>query len=93
MSLPKQDGILHNEPSCAEEIKLVGNLVFVGCCTEELSTLWMTSCTMVRGGDVCKNQSQLVDIACRYVTQLRARCMPPSYLDGILHKGDTGGGH
>jgi hypothetical protein len=30
-----------NEPSCAEEIKLVG-LVLVWCCTEEPSTLWMT---------------------------------------------------
>jgi hypothetical protein len=33
-----------NEPSCAEEIKLVGGLVLVWCCTEEPSTLWMTSC-------------------------------------------------
>jgi hypothetical protein len=33
-----------NEPSCAEEIKLVGGLVFVWCRTEELSTLWMPCC-------------------------------------------------
>jgi hypothetical protein len=33
-----------NQPSCAEEIKLVGDLVFLWCCMEELSTLWMTYC-------------------------------------------------
>jgi hypothetical protein len=33
-----------NEPSCAEEIELVRDLVLVWCRTEELSTLWMTYC-------------------------------------------------
>jgi hypothetical protein len=31
-----------NEPSCAEEMKLVGDLVFVWCSTGELSILWMS---------------------------------------------------